>query len=287
MKQRDKLTAALTGFLGHTIEKATFHSFVDKMHSALPKNILRSTVHNSLKMLLKRELTAKLLFEVCWRLAGNIDQLLDHKPVPEWFRQSVAEWVPVCISGVVTQRKHSLLKNVFEFTSLGGTIVPRKLVQTWSPRKTNYLATFRNDKGYGFGFGKSHITKRGEQLGRLLITDVHQYYGLQCFLLLDPDRSAVDPVATEVGHNSASMHYNKILLRHRDRSVSPCRKGLPDTHECFRCPYGTDQCSVATHKQTYTIAVCTRCTVKAFFDPTDIVHKDLCVNCAAEERKKK
>lgn len=263
----------------------TFHSFVDTLHRELPNNILRDTVLNSVKSVLKKTLTDQMLHDTCWRLAGNLERLLDQKPVPVWSRQTEFEWIPAEICEVKTLKRFNRLENQIVFASLAGSIVPLQLVQFWSQRKTHYLATYRDQKGLGFGFSRSKINRRGEQVNRMLFYDVRQFYGLRCLLLLDPTRSKDDPYAFEIGHSSSLMKYNRDLLFYRDRLSNPCVRGLPDSQECFTCPFGTDKCYLATHPVTYTTGECPRCGAKGFFDPAEQDHVGICVNCVREERK--
>lgn len=283
LSRRERLVSALSSFVGQKLVGETFHAFVDKVHANLTDCILRTTVHNSVKCLLKQELTFAQLTEVSWRLAGNLEGLLEQKAAVRWVRQVVAEWVPVQICDIRTQRLQYQLEHELVFQSLAGTIVPRKLVQVWSGRKVSYLATYRNEKDNGFGFGRSHRNNRGEQSGHRLFHDVRQFYGLRCFLLVDPAKSQHEPIAVEVGHTSGTTTYNTDLLRGRDREQSPCHKGL--LHECFHCPYGADKCSLATHAQTYVRGTCSRCSVAGFLDPLELERPDWCVNCILNERK--
>jgi hypothetical protein len=265
---------------------ADFSAFVDILHANLPDNILRVTVLNSVKGLLKKQLTAELLYDTCWRLAGNLERLLDQEPVPVWSRQTKFEWVPAEICEVATVKRCNRLENQIVFRSVAGSIVPRKLVQWWSFRKTNYLTTYRDEKGNGFGFGRHRMNRRGEQLGRLLFYDIRQFYGLQCLLLLDPTRSGVDPAAVEIGHTGSMCQHNRRMLGMRDRVESPCLKGFSEQQECFNCPYGEDRCTLATHPLTYQVGGCSRCgTSRTFFDPAEQDHLNICVNCVFEERR--
>jgi hypothetical protein len=263
----------------------TYQAFVDRLHANLPGFVLRQTVHESVKHLLKKELTADLLFKVAWRLAGNIEKLLEQQTVSEWNGQKEFEWIPVQVCDIQTVRRYSKLVNLFTFQSLGGSVVPLKLTQTWSFKKTNYLAVYRNMSGYGFGFSRSRINGRGEQQNAGLYRNPSQFYGLRCFLLLDPIRSQSDPVAVEVGHTSATTHYNKRLIEGRDRSRTPCIKGLAANLECYMCPYGIDRCALATHEATYKRGTCPKCEQVGFFDPLEIEHPKLCLTCVQEERK--
>jgi len=282
---RDRLIGTLASFISTTLVGPNFASFVAQLHTALPDNILKTTVYASVKSLVGRELTRPLLVATCWRMAGNLPALACQRPVTQWLHQACFEWVPARICDVSTHKQSKQFVNSFTFQSLAGTVVPKKLTQTWSFKKTQYLATYRNAKGLGFGFNRSRINSRGEQRNQGLYSDLQQFYGLQCFLLIDPKRSQQDPFVIEIGHSHATMTHNRQLIVARDRSQTPCLKGFPETHECFRCPYGTDNCALATHLLTYKKGKCKRCNQLSFFNPAEIDHIGICITCADIERK--
>lgn len=271
--------------MGHKLVAGEYQAFVDKLHAQLPFPILRQTVHDSIKSLLKKELTEARLVATAWRMAANLSRLSEQQPVPEWNGQQFFEWVPMQVCGVQQVRQYGKLAYLFTFQSLGGTIVPLRMTQTWSPKKTSYLAVYRNVQGNGFGFGRSRINGRGEQQGRGLYRNVQQFYGLRCFLLLDPKRSQKEPFAIEIGHTGATMAHNKQLITERDRKQTPCRQGLVHQPECYACPYGLDRCALATHEATYRQGTCPRCAQFGFFDPLETEHPELCLACVYIERK--
>jgi hypothetical protein len=284
ISRRDKLSKTLTPFLGHKIVGPTFQSLVDELCRGLPHGILRDTVLSSVKSLLREELTADRAVATCWRLAGNIERLKDHIPVPEWSCQLEAEWVPAQITDTKVFRKSKRLEYRIQFLVLAGTATNVQLTQRWSHKKLQYLATYRDELGRGFGFGKHKLNKRGEELGKLLFMDVKQFFGLRCFLLLDPERSKDEPFATEIKSAGSTMAYNRELLRARDREYTPCVKGLPNKQECFNCPYGKDFCEYATHSISYRVGTCPRCDKQGFFDPADKMYSSECLTCAYKQR---
>lgn len=272
-------------FLNRKLVSMTYQSFVDSLHRNLPHPVLRTTVHDSVKNLLKKNLTPELLHDVAWRLAGNLGRLSDQQAVPEWNGQYALEWVPAQICDVRATNRLGKTVNLITFQSLSGTIVPHKLTQTWSIKKTKYLAVYRNAQGFGFGFNRSKINSRGEQQNSGMYRNSIQFYGARCFLLLDPKMSKLEPFIMEVGHSGASTLYNKRLIKGRDRTQTPCLKGLPSSLECYACPYGIDRCVLATHEATYQKGSCPRCSRLGFFDPLEIEYSNLCLNCVQEESK--
>tara|TARA_R110002051_G_scaffold61354_3_gene112512 strand:+ start:28585 stop:29517 length:933 start_codon:yes stop_codon:yes gene_type:complete len=287
LKRRDKLAESLTQFLGRRLVGPSFHAFVDGLHAGLPagSNVLRTTLLNSVTDVLKRELSSELLINTCWRIAGNMEKLKDQESAGVWWHQKEFEWVPVRIVEAQTEKKsRGGLHNMFVFQALAGTAASMKFAQGWSLRKTRYLATFKDQKGNGFGFGRSRVNARGEQKGRLLLHDTRQFYGLRCFLLIDPNESKREPVSVEVGHSSATTAFNRDLLSQRDREESPCIKNLGQ-FECYHCPYGEDNCNLATHPVTYEVGQCDKCGKRAFFDIADIEYENVCITCAYEKRR--
>jgi len=282
--RRDKLTSELTSFIGHKLIDSVFYDFINKLHNALPSGILNDTVLNSNKSLAGKVLTASSLRNTCWRLAANIDRLTDQVAVPNWTAQDCFEWV---VAEVIRVRPVMAGKNVankLTFKILSGTPTSLTLDQTWSNKKINYLARFKDEKNYGFGFGYSRVNGRGEQTGRLLFVDSKQFFGLHCLLLIDPDQSKDTPVASEIGHTGATTTHNQALLKGRDRQQTECVKKIAGNPECFLCPLGREKCVYATHSVSYNLAICSLCQRKGFVDSTDIEYKNLCISCARKER---
>jgi hypothetical protein len=285
LRLRDKLEFHLLNFLGHTLVRDTFRQFVDEMHKLLQNGILRSTVETSLQALLKVELTGPLLHKYCWLLAGNIKQLQESKPVFLWERQLEYEWVPmrVCTTNLTTRNRE--IRNLFTFECLAGSLASVRFTQEWSNKKTRYLASYRNEKGRGFGFGRSRINSRGEQQGQLLFRDFRQFYNLRFFGLIDPNKSKDGPYLEEIGHSTATMKYNIELTKNRLRRHSPCIRGFPKTLDCLDCYLGADQCSRATHPLTMVVKDCHSCSSRSLFDPAETDYPTKCANCALNTKR--
>jgi len=275
----------LNFLLGKKLTGEDFHLFMDALVLELPDYILRDTIQNSVKSLVNNVLTEELLKETCWRLAGNVEQLLEQKPVASWVSQTAYEWVPVQICEVQVRRHGRKLGVQLVFQSLAGSIVPRKLVQVWSFKKLRYLASFRNLKGYGFGFRRSSIDSRGQQRNKRLFEHASQFYGLRCFILLDPKRSDVEPRGFELGHNSATTKHNTMILDARDRAQTPCIKKLEGQPSCYVCPFGTDRCVLAVRRLTLKRGTCSKCKKLGLFDPEEAEFLSMCVSCVEEARK--
>lgn len=287
LDRRDKLTGALTGYLGHKLTEGQYESFKHTLIEALPQGIPVTAIENSIKNLAGKTLSDKDLLNFCWRIAANMDSLWNSQPVLEWVYQKDFEWVPVEIAEIYVVKFNGKIKNQLIFQSLAGSIAPKTLIQYWSFEKTSYLATFRDDKNNGFGFSRSRLNKRGDQTGRNLFLDYRQYGGLRCFLLIDPYKSKIQnaPVAIEVGHNGATTSYNTNLIVKRNRLINPCLKGYGHDIECFHCPYGSDKCEIATHPRTYSMIKCKDCNKPYYCDSGDNLYGTICISCAAVRRR--
>lgn len=283
-QRRDRLVNELTNFVGKALEGEFFHSFIDRLHLKLPQGILRDTVVNSNKNLAGKTLTPKALINTCWRLAANVETLLEQKPVPGWVAQENLEWVAAEVVRIRPTLSGKSIANKITFRILSGTPTSLALDQTWSNKKINYLARFKDEKNCGFGFGYSKLNSRGEQVGKLLFVDAQQFFGLHCLLLIDPESSKDSPVSIEIGHTFATTSHNQTLLRGRDRQVTECVKKIPGNPECYLCPLGREKCVYATHQLSYILAICSLCQQKGFVDSTDISYSGLCVSCARKER---
>jgi hypothetical protein len=280
INKRDKLIESAQPFLYKKLVSDTYWDFVDCLHKKLPFPILRNTIHESVKSILKQELTPDLLKEVSWRLAGNVDKLTEQIPAYPWLGQLELEWIPVQITGIQAVKTNGEFKTLLVFQSLGGSVVPLKITQTWSNKKIKYLATYKTPGGNGFGFSKSHFNSKGEQTAKGLFKDARQFYRLCCLMLIGPAKSDRGPEIIEITNTSATTSYNKKIIRGRDRHLTACLKNLPVAHDCHLCPYGIDKCPMATREVSFIKAVCKQCDSLGFVDPSNFDCPDLCLSCA-------
>ena len=284
---RDKLSAAATGFLGHTLDPDTFQCFVDKLHAKLPKPVLRQIVADSMISLRGQKLTPTLLVNTCWRFAGNIEKLQNCEAVPAWFIQRTREWVMCSIEHVRMQRKHGKLGHSLVFQVLTGEAASMQVSQWWSNKKIYFLALYRDEHGKGFGFSR-YSEVHGYMESAYPFDDPRQLYGLRCFMLAEPQKDKKELVLSVVEHSATTEAFNRELMRKRQRTTPEyrCPFGLPAEQKCYLCVAGTDKCPAACHSKTYVMGVCKRCkNERAYFDKEDTGHAGHCVNCVYLQRK--
>lgn len=239
------------------------------------------TLHKHFKGMLDQTVTEGDLLNVSWLVAGNYSELFRDN-VLQFGELNTLAWELAEVVDVNTVRKDQQLMQLFQFRILTGPLASQVITNYWSLKKTSYLATYRDEKNYGFGFSRSRINKKGEELSHCIFSHVRQFFKLRCYLLLDPERSNTLPYVKEVGHRNGTMGYNRKLIGRRDRSLQSCLKQLPNNPECYQCPYGLDHCELATHERTYKKGTCSGCGKLSFFDPTDISR---CIVCVTQELK--
>lgn len=283
-KRRDRLYLAIVKYKGHIVKGDVYHTVVDLLHQNLPDNIMRSTVEKSVRSLLNKTLTKELAFQTAWRLAANTDQLLLQQPVVAPIGQLKPEWMLAQVTNITNDHQGNRFAYRLHFQILAGNLAGTKVYQSWSTNKCFYLATVKNSKGLGFGFGKRKYNKRGEQVGSLLFITPQQYYGLRCYLLIEGD-NLFQPKIKSVGHSVSTASYNKKLITSRDRAKTDCLLNLPNNPECHTCPLGENNCRVALRPMTLVTVDCPRCSSKALRDPMDFDQPDLCIKCAETTRK--
>jgi len=282
--RRTQLYKAALKYKGHIVKGDIYQCIIDSFHQQLPKSIPREVIENSLKATLNKTWDKQLIFQTAWRLAANLDKLLEHKPVPAFMGQFDPEWVPAQIVAVTDDHNHGKFKHKFQFQVLAGSLAGMKIFQSWSVNKTYYLATYRTNNKLGFGFGRSKFNKKGEQLGSLLFYHANQYFGLRCYVLVEGDK-LFQPVIKEIAFSSSTFTYNRKLITARDREKTDCKLKLPQNPECHNCPFGVDRCDIAVRPITLQSLVCPNCKQKGFSNPADFDYPGLCMNCVKEFRK--
>lgn len=271
----------LVSFQDKVLSGQTYDDFLEKILFSVPSGVLKTTLDNNFKYLLGSTLEVTKINNLSFLIAGNLDALLN-RHIISISRLDALDWAAAQIVDAKTVKRNNGLMHAFQFRILTGPLAAQVMTQYWSFKKTAYLAVYRNDKNIGFGFNRSKINSKGEQRNKLIFNDIRQFYGLRCFVLFDPSRSQELPYIAEVGHRPSTMEYNQKLLKARDRSVTDCIKGLKHNPECYRCPYGTDKCPIATHPKTYLKGNCPICNRLSFFDPQDVSQ---CVDCVLRELK--
>jgi hypothetical protein len=257
-----------------------FDEFVEHVLESLPKGISRKTLLDSIRHLVGQKLTAHLLDETCWRLAGNVKRLKQTRAVAPWTGQKHPEWVPVQIQKVRLQlggRRGTEIGHEVSFRVVAGTSCPLIITQWWSRKKSRYLAQFKDEQGNGFGF----IRAWPNQPTPYEFKDPKQLVTLRCLLLIEPKLcDSEGPNFHEIAHSSGTTKWNKEQQKFRARLEAPylCCKEMPADIPCHQCPVGLDTCRASTHARTHEWRVCPQCKEEAWHDPADKIH-GICVGC--------
>lgn len=260
-----------------------FNKLVDLLWSHMPSKVVREVVYESVRYLAGTKLTYKIVDDLCWRLAGNLERLGQRRAVPTWKRQQYYEWVPAQITKVKLRRggrQGAQLGHDVTFKILAGTSCALEVKQWWSFKKSRYLARVRDEKGHGFSFSKP--PRDSDQISLHLFLNARQFVALRCLLLIDPTLCDDDgPGFKELAFSATFSAWN--LQQHKQRArVEPqytCPFEFGQQHHCFNCPVGLDQCPAAVHNKTYRFKPCKQCqNEEAFFDPEERVSK-VCVDC--------
>jgi len=278
---RDKLTAKLMQFAGHQANTEVFQAVVDALVAVMPAGVNKTTVQNSVLSLRGVTLTDDVLFSTCWRLSSSVDRLKLGQAVPAWFAQTSNEWVLCSVVDVFPHKKATEHGVLISFEAITGSPVGMRVTQFWSLRKTGYLAHNKMEgTGYSFGFAYS---RNGQPDNVYEYDDARQLYGLRLFMLAVPSHDR-DLKLTQVAHTSATMSFNRDILKKRRRELGhfKCPMKYPLNILCHQCPVGRDRCLVACHSSTYIPGNCTKCGKSGvFIDPLQFPEAKaaICVNC--------
>lgn len=268
---RDRLMdLTLDAMAGTLAAGLDFEAMVEAVRRALNSGgdaIEHLPLFNSMRYLVGREMTPKLLRELAWRLAGNLGPLKAGAPVPPWARQTVPEWVPV----QVVATRYAIQKKPHEkrgrpgrtmrFLALAGTPCPGTMTQWWSNEKIGVVAT-------AVGFRRKPP---------LVMADKAELMSMRFAALVEPARSQREPGFYHVACPPAFMEYNRALIRKRRRIRFECPEGFD--HPCHLCHLGARSCEAAVHPEDYEAKPCPSCRRTWWFDTDTGFVNDHCVQC--------
>lgn len=260
--RRTRLFSALAPYINTVISGDLVRGIVNDLLEALPPTVAQNAVFESIRSIAGTTLSQKAAARLAWRLAGNIDKLIDGFPVLPWTMQIENEVVPICVEAVVPTRRRDHHGYVLYCRALAGTPAAELIPQFFTANSLRAISRI-------VGFSPN-------ARGSLPYAGVAQHFvNLMFFAHVEAERSRERPVFHNVSVSSGMLKANKELLAVRCRA-EPC----PDNfeHFCVNCFKGYTDCRFATHLKTYTEAHCTTCDSVAFFDPEG--PGLMCVNCA-------
>lgn len=261
-KRRNNIAAFLTSnYLNQPITADNLYAITNELLNMLPSTVVATAVFDSVRVLSGTTIDRRFAQEFAWRLAGNVDRLVDGHPVSPWTRQLEDEVVPVRVERVVPTRRRQDFGFLFYCRVLAGTSCPMQLNQFFSARSCKILSRV---------VGFSNTPWGAHQYG-----GVGQHFtNLMFFAHILAERSYDRPAFQNISISSSMLKANKALLDVRCRT-KPCPTGFE--HPCANCHIGYNECSYAVHPATFVEQHCRSCNTLSFFDSDD--PGIMCVNC--------
>lgn len=258
--RRDKLfSRALRPYIDAHIVGTVVYDMSKDIMAELPETAVRAAVFDSVRALAGTTLTSAAAGELAWRLAGNVDKLIDGLPVLPWTRQISDELVPVCVINVRPYFRKNNSGQLLSCRAIAGTPCPMMFTQFLSDGNCRAIS-----RALGFS----------APWGQYPYSSPLQFVNLLFFAHVEADRSREMPYFSRVSASSSMIKANRQLLEVRCRAI-PCPQGYD--HPCAVCWVGHDVCEYGVHPRTYESRYCENCKINGFFDPAD--NGLMCVRC--------
>lgn len=260
--RRDKLyNNALSPYIDAHIVGTVVYDMSKDILAALPETAVQAAVFDSVRALAGTILIKSAAGELAWRIAGNVDRLIDGVPVLPWTRQIADELVPVCVISVRPYFRKNNSGQLLQCRALAGTPCPMSFSQFLSDGNCRAIS-----RALGFS----------APWGQYPYSSPAQFVNLLFFAHIEANRSGETPYFARVSSSGSMVKANRQLLEVRCRAA-PCPQGYD--HPCAVCHVGHDVCEYAVHPVTYEPRYCENCKINSFFDPKDTGL--MCVRCRA------
>jgi hypothetical protein len=251
-KRRNEIAnLLLEKYVGVSLVGGVVHALATDLTAMLPATVSQVAVFDTVRVLAGTMLDAQTAKTIAWRIAGNVDQLIDGQAVLAWTRQLHDEIVPVSVENVLPTKRKNDFGYIFQCRVLAGSSCPMLFSQFVSSRGCRALSRVVGFSNTPWG--------------------LHQYAGigqyfvkLQFYAHVEAARSRDKPVFHQISVSSGMLKHNKQLIEVRCRT-KPCPDGFE--HACVNCPTGYGECSFAVHPHTYVEQHCRNCDKVEFFDP--------------------
>jgi hypothetical protein len=258
--RRDKLfQLALRPYLDAKISGDTVNDVCNDILAYLPVTVSRSALFESIRVLAGTRLSRQEAKTLAWRLAGNIDKLVDGIPVLPWTQQIEDEIVPVCVENVRPMYKRKRAGFLFACRALAGSPCPTLFTEFVSARS---CAAISRTLGFSAPFGPYPYSS------------AFQFVNLLFNAHIEASRSHTMPSFITVTASAGMIKANREKIEVRCRA-KPCPEAFE--HPCTGCWVGYDQCDFAVHPRTYEVRICPSCHAEGYFDPADFGLE--CLNC--------
>jgi hypothetical protein len=260
--RRNKLfNSALRPYIDAHIVGTVVYDMSKDILAELPDTVARTAVFDSIRAIAGTILTSPAAGQFAWRLAGNVDKLIDGVPVLPWTRQIADELVPVCVEQVQPYFRKNNSGQLLHCRAIAGTPCPMSFTQFLSDGNCRAIS-----RSLGFS----------APWGQYPYSSPAQFVNLLFFAHIEAARSGEKPYFSKVSASGSMVKANRHLLEVRCRAV-PCPQGYD--HPCANCHVGHDVCEYAVHPRTYEPRHCDSCNTTGFFDPED--NSLMCVRCCA------
>jgi hypothetical protein len=255
-KQRDKLFQAIKPYVQLNITAGTFRDFVDDVYRVLPNYVSRDAVFETCRTLIGQPLDQKTAAEFAWRVAGNVDLLLNSRPILPWSRQLDDEWVPVQVIRVDPAIRKDKPGHLFYCRALAGSYCPGVFTQFFSRASCAAIARM-------VGFSKTRP-----------YTNPLYFTNLRFWAFVEAARSIESPRFQQVECATGMLMHNQKIIAVRTRAAL-CPQNFE--HPCDRCVVGQDSCFAAIFAKQLVKQPCPRCCTDTYFDLTR--SEEICVVC--------
>lgn len=264
--RRTRLVEVLRDHVDQPIVGNTIYEITANICAVLPPTVSRNAVFQTIRLMAGTQLTAKVAAKLAWRLAGNIDTLVDGEPVVPWSRQTHDEIVPICVEKVVPMKRKDKHGFLFHCRALAGTPCAESFTQFFSANSCRAISRI-------VGFSTN-------SWGPYQYAGIGTHFvNLMFFAHVEAARSRDKPGFHRVSITNSMLTANKAILEVRCR-VKPCPQNF--SHSCVNCFIGYNECPYAVHPKTYIESHCRTCNVDSFFDPDN--PSTMCVNCCKVNR---
>ena len=278
---RNSLRLTLKGYEGRTLEGVAFNKFIDEVQLLLPGKIPVASVYHSLRHLAGVKLTAALLRDNFWRLAGNLKRL-KVRSVPPWTSQTYMEWVPAQIERARRYRtSRGRVGWLLSFRIMAGRACSLLVTRFWSDKFCRYVAK-------EMGFMLWQPSDKSDRLPHGIYKHATELVTLRLHLLIDPELCTREPGFEKVKVQVSDRKWNQEQLKFRDRldAEHACPHDQPKKLACYQCPFGYLHCRAAVHRLNYTYGYCASCgTDDVPFDPEQST--EICLGCVDREAFKR
>lgn len=234
-KLRNKLADdVLTEFAGFRPVGPQFEELLDKLCDTLHgvrRQVLWDSVHDVAGTLLSIDD----VYQLSWRLAGNLARLRAGTAVPPWNAQQEKEWAPAqFVSYAPGESRRGRKGGHFTLRILAGTACPLRVTKFLSRGFAHQIAL---RLGYSRLRGKS-------PLGH-----ISELVNLRLWIELDPEYCRPGaPGFNHVGCSAGLKNWNTEIIKKRFRRGWRCPYDYD--HYCYVCPVGYQHCPAATHQFT-------------------------------------